>query len=260
MGSLFLSPIAGKTYTAKVKFANGNEKTFPLPKIEKSGYSLAVNTNDTTKVAVKVMLTADLLNKGELKLVAQHNGMVYFSNVIPTTKQIVSVAVPKTEFLSGITQFTLFSPDNVPVSERIVFIENKSDLINVEVQNLKPDYGKRGKVDLSFMATNSNKPLQGSFSVAVTNTAIVKPDLENESNILTRLLLTADLVGYVEKPNSYFLGNDPKTRTALDNLMLTQGWRKINWKLINDNQQPFIAFPAEKTMKISGKIMKAESR
>ncbi len=256
MGSLFLSPIAGKTYTAKVKFANGNEKTFPLPKIEKSGYSLAVNTNDTTKVAVKVMLTADLLNKGELKLVAQHNGMVYFSNIIPTTKQIVSVAVPKTEFLSGITQFTLFSPDNVPVSERIVFIENKSDLINVEVQNLKPDYGKRGKVDLSFMATNSNKPLQGSFSVAVTNTAIVKPDLENESNILTRLLLTADLVGYVEKPNSYFLGNDPKTRTALDNLMLTQGWRKINWKLINDNQQPFIAFPAEKTMKISGKITK----
>lgn len=256
MGSLFLSPFAGKTYTAKVKFANGNEKTIPLPKVEKSGYGLSINTNDSAKVTIKVMLTPDLLNKGELKLVAQHNGGVYFSSTIPTTKQIATISVIKNEFLSGITQFTLFSADNVPVSERIIFIANSSDQIGLAVQNLQATYEKRGKVDLDFTASNNNKPVQGSFSVAITNATVITPDLENESNILTRLLLTSDLVGYVEKPNSYFLNNDLKTRTALDNLLLTQGWRKINWKLINDNQQPFLAYQPEKAMKISGKITK----
>lgn len=256
MGSLFLSPVVGKTYSAKIKFANGGEKTVPLPKVEKSGYALSINNNDSAKVAVKVMLTADLLNKGELKLVAQHNGGVYFSSTIPTTKQIALLSMPKKEFISGITQFTLFNADNVPISERIIFITNNSDQIKLDAQNLQTSYSKRGKVDLNLTATNNNKPLQGSFSVAVTNTTAVTPDLENESNILTRLLLTADLVGYVEKPNYYFLNNDSKTQTALDNLMLTQGWRKINWKLINDNQMPFLAYQPEKTMKISGKITK----
>ncbi|WP_235524261.1 TonB-dependent receptor [Pedobacter sp. Hv1] len=254
MGSFLLSPTAGKTYMAKVKFANGTEKTFTLPKIEKSGYALSINNTDTAKVAVKVMLSADLLNNGELKLVAQHNGVVYFSSTVPTSKQVVSVAVAKSALLSGITQFTLFSPANIPVSERIVFIDNSNNKINLEVQQLNSSYLKKGKVDLALTATNNNKPIQGSFSVAVTNTATVTPDLENESNILTRLLLTGDLVGYVEKPNYYFLANDSKTQTALDNLMLTQGWRKINWKLVDDNQEPVISFQPEKTVKISGRI------
>ncbi len=256
MGSLFLNPLAGKSYTAKVKFANGTEQSFPLPKIEKSGYVLSINNTDSTKVMVKVLLSADLLNKGKLKLVAQHNGQVYFSNAIPTNKQIVSVVVPKNEFLSGITQFTLFSPENLPVSERIIFVANKRDRIELNAENLQANYSKRGKVSIDLNATNNNQPVRGSFSVAVTNTAAVKPDLENESNILTRLLLTSDLTGYIEKPNYYFLNNDSQSQAALDNLMLTQGWRKLNWKLISDNQMPFIAFPAEKTMKISGKITK----
>lgn len=256
MGSLFLNPLAGKTYTAKVKFANGTEQSFPLPKVEKSGYVLAVNNTDTAKVMVKVMLSPDLLNKGELKLVAQHNGQVYFSNVIPTNKQIVSVVVPKKEFLSGVTLFTLFSPTNLPVSERIIFVANNRDQILLSANNLQASYAKREKVALELTATNNNQPIRGSFSVAVTNMTAIKPDLENESNILTRLLLTADLVGYVEKPNYYFLNNDLNTKNALDNLMLTQGWRKVNWKLISDNQTPFIAFQPEKMMKISGKITK----
>ncbi|RZK83916.1 MAG: TonB-dependent receptor, partial [Pedobacter sp.] len=86
--------------------------------------------------------------------------------------------------------------------------------------------------------------------------AAVKPDLENESNIFTSLLLTSDLVGYIEKPNHYFINNDAKTRGELDNLLLTQGWRKIDWKQISANTAPVITYPAEKTMKISGTITK----
>ncbi|TCC93397.1 TonB-dependent receptor [Pedobacter frigiditerrae] len=256
MGSLILNPLPGKIYSAKVKFANGNEKTIPLPKPAPSGYVLSVNNTDTSKIAVKVYLSPDLINKGELSLVGQHNGSVYFSTRIPTGKQLVSVSIPKNEFPSGIVQITLFSPENLPVCERLAFINNAIDKIDVNVQNLNANYGKRANVSADLMATNVGKPLQGSFSISVTNTAAVTPDLENESNILTSLLLTSDLVGYVEKPNHYFLDNTMKTRIELDNLLLTQGWRKINWKNVASGQFPAITYQPEKGMNISGTITK----
>ncbi|MFA6275118.1 MAG: TonB-dependent receptor [Pedobacter sp.] len=254
MSSFSLNPMSGKTYTAKIKFVNGKENNFTLPKAETSGYVLSVNNLDSAKMSIKVMLTPDLLNKGELNLVAQHNGNVLFSGKVPTAKQIASVVVPKINFPSGIVQITLFNPQNMPVSERLTFVNNVNDKINLDFENLKPTYSKKAVVDLSITATNNEKPVQGSFSVAITNTNVVDPDPENESNILTSLLLTSDLVGYVEKPNHYFLKNDITTKIELDQLLLTQGWRKINWDTISSSQLPTINYPAEKNMKISGLV------
>ncbi|RZL50928.1 MAG: TonB-dependent receptor [Pedobacter sp.] len=256
MGSMILNPIAGKTYRAIVKMSNGTEKTIALPKAATSGYVMSVNNSDSTKIAIKIMLTADLLNKGDLNLVAQHNGSVYFSAKIPSTKPLVSMNVPKGEFPSGILQLTLLSASNLPVCERLAFVNNTADKINLTAENLNASYSKRGNVDFNVKAMHGAKPIQGSFSVAVTNATVIAPDLENESNILTSLLLTSDLVGYVEKPNHYFLKDDIETRKELDNLLLTQGWRKINWKNIINNQNPAITYQPEKSMKISGKITK----
>jgi TonB-dependent SusC/RagA subfamily outer membrane receptor len=256
MGSMTLNPIAGKTYKAIVKMKDGTEKTINLPKAETSGYVININNLDSAKMAIKVMLTEDLMNKGDLNLVASHNGMVYFTAKIPTAKQLASLSLPKSDFPSGITQITLFSPTNQPVCERLTFVNNTVDKIKIDSENLKTSYTKKENVSFNINAVAGNKPTQGSFSVAITNADIVTPDLENESNILTSLLLTSDLVGYVEKPNHYFLNDDEKTRKELDNLLLTQGWRKINWKNIINNQNPPILFQPEKSMKISGRITK----
>jgi TonB-dependent SusC/RagA subfamily outer membrane receptor len=256
MGALILNPLSGKTYTAKIKFKNGSQASVPLPKVEKSGFILSVNNIDTAKMAIKVMLSPDLLNTGELNLVGQHNGEVYFVTKVPTGKQLVAITAPKSEFPSGIMQLTLFSPTNEPLSERLVFVNSNKDKIDLKVENLMPSYSKREKVDLSMLANNGNTPIQGSFSIAVTNASVVAPDPENESNIYTGLLLTSDLTGYVEKPNHYFLKDDAKTRTELDLLMLTQGWRKVEWKKIADSQFPVITYQPERVMHISGKITK----
>ncbi|MDQ8053108.1 MAG: TonB-dependent receptor plug domain-containing protein [Pedobacter sp.] len=256
MGSFVLNPIAGKSYTAKVNFADGTSKTLNLPKIEHSGHAISVNNIDTGKMTIRVMSSTDLLNNGELKLVAQHNGSVYFTAKVPTKNQLATVVVPKGDFPSGIVQITLFSANNTPVCERLAFVNNGDDKIQFDLQNLKPTYAKRGKVDISFLTTNIGKPVQGSFSISVTNASAVTPDPENESNIYTSLLLTSDLVGFVEKPNHYFLNDDVKTRSDLDLLLLTQGWRKIDWVKVAANQFPINAFQAEKNLKISGTITK----
>ncbi|WP_240186960.1 TonB-dependent receptor plug domain-containing protein [Pedobacter nanyangensis] len=256
MGSFFLNPVAGQGYRANLTFADGTKKTVNLPTAEKSGLVLSVSNIDSTKMSVKVYISEDLLNKDEYNLIAQHNGVTYFSSKIASSKQVVALTVPKDSLPSGIVQISLLSSSFAPLNERIVFVNNLKDKIELAPENLNPTYGKRAKVDLSLAATNNNKPVQGSFSVAVTNTSAVKPDPENETNILTKLLLTADLTGYIEKPNHYFLRNDRNTRYELDNLLLTQGWRKINWKEVANGTAPIAKFPAEKKLQISGTVTK----
>lgn len=256
MGSFFLNPASGQTYKANLAFADGTKKTVNLPTADKTGLVLSVANIDSTKMSIKVYLSEDLLNKEEYNLIAQHNGVVYFSTKVAASKQVISLTVPKDSLPSGIIQISLLSSTFLPLNERIVFVNNSHDKIDVQPDNLKTSYGKRAKVDLSLSATNGGKPAQGSFSVAVTNTSAVKPDPENETNILTKLLLTSDLVGYVEKPNHYFLKNDRETRFDLDNLLLTQGWRKIDWKQVGDGTEAVAKFPAEKKLQISGTVTK----
>lgn len=258
MGNFIINPLPDKKYSVNVEFADGSTKIVELPKIEKSGYVLAVNNLDSTKMSVRILLTKDLIGKGNLHLVAQHNGEVYFSTKLSSEKQVTSVSAPKADFPSGLLQLTLFNAEMIPVSERIVFINNPLDKISVSAENLNDTYGERTNTAFSIAAKKDGKPVRGSFSIAVTNTSTVKPDLDNESNIQTNLLLTSDLVGYVEKPNHYFSNNDIKMLQELDNLLLTQAWRKINWKNVANNISPANNFNVETGLSVSGTITKGK--
>lgn len=254
MGTFVINPQSGKTYTAKVKFKDGSEQTFPLPKLQPSGYVLSLNNSSPEKIIVKILLSEDLVGASELKLVAQNSGNVYFVTSAASQKQIITASIPKNELPSGIIQFTLFDKTNQPVCERLAFVNNIEDQIQTSFENLNPSYSKRGKVDLTLLSKSGDKPLRGSFSVSVTNTTSVMPDPENETNILTSMLLTSDLSGYIESPNYYFLKNDEETVQNLDNLMLTQGWRRILWKNIINNTPPITTFKPEKSLSISGTL------
>jgi len=255
MGNFILNPQPGKTYTVKIKLKDGPVQNIPLLKALPAGYILTVNNTDTSKLTAKVMMTESLLDQGEMKLVIQYNNNVYAVLKAKAQKQVTSFSIPKKDLPYGILHFTLFTPANVPVCERLVFVNNPADQISASMQNLKGSYSRRENVALNLLAKDGGKPTQGSFSIAVTNADIVEPDVDNESNILTSLLLTADLNGYVEKPNYYFNNPNTKTNADLDNLMLTQGWSRFVWKSVMEGGvvKP-VAFPAEKMQKISGTI------
>ncbi|MES2651558.1 MAG: TonB-dependent receptor [Bacteroidota bacterium] len=248
MGSFYFNPIAGQTYVAKMKKIDGTDYSVALPKAEASGYLLNVNQSDTANVNIKVTLSAELVNKGELKLIAHRDGRVYLSTKVSTAKQVAKITIPNNKFPSGIVQLTLFSPQELPIAERLVFVNNVADKVDINLQQLKASYGKKEKVALE-LAEN----VKGSFSIAVTNADVVTPEEATESNIFTSLLLSSGLKGYIEKPNYYFINAGTQVREHLDNLLLTQGWRKLDWKNINDSP---LTYPAEKSIRISGTITK----
>jgi hypothetical protein len=256
MGNFTMNMQDEKNYTAKIKFKDGSEKDFKLPVAQKSGYALTINNSDTGKVSVKIMATADLTKSDELKIVAQQGGNVYYVSKAKVDKQVLSATIAKSKLPAGIVQFTLFSATNQPIAERLIFIQNKNDFIDINLNTTQSSASKKGKSSFTFDASNQQKPVLGSFSVSVTNASKVTPDEDNESNIITTLLLTSDLVGYVEKPNHYFLKDDAKTIRDLDNLMMAQGWRRFTWKNVINNVTPNITYKPEHSASISGTITK----
>jgi len=254
MGNTMLNPQPGRTYTAKVNLKSGGTLDIVLPKVQPQGYVLNINNTDSAKVNAKIILSEAVLNQGELKLVMQHNSNVLAVLKTNSSKQLTTFSLPKKDLPSGIINFTLFNVANLPVAERMIFVNNPVDLIDVKLNNLKKTYGLRENVEMEFSAKDAGKATQGSFSIAVTNTSIVKPDVDNESNILTSFLLSSDLKGYIEKPNYYLQQNDSQTREDLDNLMLTQGWTRVLWAtVLNTNQKPPV-YKAEKFLQVSGTI------
>jgi hypothetical protein len=254
MGMLVLNPQPGQNYTANISFTDGSSKTIPLPKALPSGYVLSTNAADSSKIGVKIMISQDLIGKGDLSILATHNNNIYYSAKVISDKQVTSLNLPTNKIPSGILRLTLFDPNSNPVAERLVFVNNLSDKLDVQMEGSLTQSTPKAKITSKFKSVHGEKSTPGSFSISVTNASKVEPDELNESNIFTDFLLTSDLSGYIEKPNYYFLKKVADTRSNLDLLLMTQGWRRFVWKDFLNNTIKPVTFQPEKLLVISGTI------
>ena len=255
MGQFTFQPKEAIIYKAVVKFKDGSEKTYELPRALNEGYVLTVSNQDSLNLNVRVAVSPGMLEKGEIRLIAQANGVVYYASKSAIEKTLFNALIPKKRFPTGIVQFTLFSPTNEPVAERLVFV-NHSDSLNINIKSEKPVSTTREKVKLSINALSSTgSPVTGSFSVAVIDEGKVPLEEINEHTIVSNLLLTSDLKGYVEQPNYYFAGNNEIKTRHLDHLMLTQGWRRFTWRNLISNNFPSKIYQPERNIRISGKVL-----
>jgi hypothetical protein len=245
MGSFEFTPAANEIYTARV---DGITKVYNLPAVKLSGTTLTVIS--TNPDSLKVHIAASAEARGPYYLIAHSRGVVCYAqsvNSFPLNKTIAKKLFP-----TGIVRFSLINAANLPVNERIAFI-NHHDEMRVSVVPHQTSYGTRDSIALAIKVTDkTGAAVQGSFSLAVTDDDQVKQDSLG-SNILTNLLLTSDLKGNIEEPDYYFNGNK---ESDLDNLMLTQGWVGYDWKEVFQPKLPF-AFKPEKEFVVAGRVTNA---
>jgi hypothetical protein len=253
MGSFSLKPQAGKTYTAKITFADGTTKTTALPKAIDDGYVLSVYQPNNDSVLIRIKAT--LVRAQNLSFIVHTNGEVIFSSPIKITNATTSVWLSKQSFPTGIAQFILFNSKVEPLNERLAFIKS-NDQMQLTLKTAKTSYKSKEPIQVELEAKDGKGiPTTGNFSVAVIDESKVPFDEINESTIFTNLLLTSDLKGYVEKPNYYFTTETDEVNRALDNLMLTQGYRRFSWKDLPNIVNTKPAFQAESFgINISGKV------
>ncbi len=254
LGSVGFVPLPGEQYHASVVF-NGSELKFPLPEAQDSGYVLSLK-NREDHVLVQVASTTDKGLEGTL-LVGHLRGDLIFKR-IGSSEDNASYAtkIYTNELQDGVAQFTLFSGDGEPISERLVFIDNPDNDAALNISSPKSAYGLRDKVDLDLALTDENgAPLKGDFSMAVVSKSGTRNGTGN--NIKSWLLLDSDLGGNVANPDFFFAEDSKQRRFLLDALMLTHGWRRFVWKdMLSKNVSKIPEYTPEKGIMVSGRTTK----
>jgi hypothetical protein len=256
MGSFYLNAENGKSYKANITFKDGTKKTVELPQAVEAGIVIQATTSNPDMITFKMVANDAYFqqNQGKaLSIVAQNGGRVYYAAQSKLLTQVTAAKIPTSKFPSGIIQLTLFSATGEPVSERLVFVLHKNAL-NLNLKSDLPTYKARQKVKMTITAKDSTQRLAGNFSLSVTDQQKVPVDENTETTIVSSLLLTSDLKGFVEQPNYYFVKNDEKKRAELDILMLTQGYRRFSYKELLANKFPPMSFLPEQGITVTGTL------
>ena len=256
MGYFELKPEEGRTYKAHMSLADGSKTSVDLPLPKSKGIVLTVNNDSIANAAVKVEANAAYYNENKGK---DFNLLIYSGGITVTVQfkldnPVVSLNIVKRLLQTGVARLTLTSPTDEPLCERLFFIQNY-DQINLAVNSDKTIYTTREKVKIKLNARNRvDSSVMGHFSVSVTDESKVPVDENTEKTILSNLLLTSDLKGFVEKPNYYFAAATDETRKNLDLVMLTNGYRKFEWKQVAVDGNSSVAYLPEKGLEIDGTV------
>jgi len=256
MGAFILTPEEGKTYTANITYADGSTSTPEFPKIQNGGMDLSLQNSDPDVLTLKLQSDTTFLEAYKGKtffILAKSGGVIYYAAKTVLQNRVYSASIPKSKFPTGIVQVTLFTFEGEPVSERIAFIQ-RNDQLNMAISSDRPSYTTRQKVKLNITAKNNNLPDEGDFSLSVIDESKVPFDENAETTILTNLLLTSDIKGYIEKPNYYFNKPDEKTAEDLDILLQTQGYRRFSYDGVLNDKYPAPTYPAEQGINLSGTL------
>nr|WP_294790900.1 carboxypeptidase-like regulatory domain-containing protein [uncultured Mucilaginibacter sp.] len=259
MGTFALTPAAGKTYKAAVTFADGSKSTYDLPKASTQDITINVVTVSPQRIVINLLCNDAYLQKNRGKhfyIVAQNGQAIFYAAQTTTGLNATTYPLSITNKLpSGVAKISVLSSNGDALSERLVFINKPDDQLSLTLTTPKTVYTGRDNVVMNVSAKNADKPAAADLSVTVIDETKVPYDESSETTILTHLLLTSDLKGYIEKPNYYFNNPTDQTNSDLDALMLTQGYRRIVYKDIAANKlPPGIKFQPEDGITISGSL------
>ncbi|QDA60567.1 TonB-dependent receptor plug domain-containing protein [Hymenobacter jejuensis] len=260
MGRFAFRPEAGKRYKAKASWPGGAVQEYSLPEVRPTGFVLSAGEAlGYINVAIRRKSGAGVPAE-QVALVAQVRGQLVYAGRGQLDDEAGFVArIPKSKFPDGVVHFTLFDGQQAAQCERLMFVQSAQNM-RVTITPDKPVYATREKVDLSVeVADAQGKPVAAQLSLAVNNTQLVATN-PGQADIRTHLLLTSDLKGYVEDPGYYFASFNFETSQALDNLLLTQGWRRFVWKeLLADQFQPY-DFALEQSLSIGGQVLRTTNK
>lgn len=251
MGIFTMNPVNNETYYVTVRTNDSITKRFDLPAIEPKGISIAMS-HYKQEIRYEIQKTEVTEWPQKLFLLAHTRGKLAILQ--PINPKRTFGKMNDSLFTEGITHFMLIDEQGNALSERLIFVpDHKPNQWQITTD--QPTYGKREKVSLQIAAKdNEGNPVEGTFSVSITDRKSIQPD-SLADNILSNLLLTSDLKGYVEDPAFYFLNQDTRTLRSIDYLMMTHGWRRH--KMENVLRTPSLNFTnyIEKGQTISGRIM-----
>ena len=233
------------------KSERGNVQYFSLPQAKTEGCTLSLDAVSEQMLAT--LQCTDGICGNMLGYVLMHNGNIIRCDTIKAVP-LLEIEMDRQAMPEGVNQLTVFDSWGRIMAERLFFIcpkPDKADSIQVvaKTERLKPC----GKVEMELHTyPNANLSFSAMDAHTMTN--------GKQGNMKTWMLLSSDVRGYIHNVDYYFEADDKKHRRDADLLMLTQGWRRYDWRLMSERYTFRKAQPIEDQFYLNGKLREYRKR
>lgn len=249
MGFIVLKPTPNIKYIAKWKDEQNQEHVTNLPEIKSSGAIIQVTVSQGHR-DFSVNLTDDLKNKlDSVYIIGTMFNHPVFKIGKPSIAEIKGI-VPIENLPYGVLTITVLDKQSNPIAERITYVDNNAlYTFNPEMEMQRWGLSYRARDEIKIKVPEN---VASSLSISVSDLNI---DADSSQNIFSTLMLTSELKGRVYNPAYYFRNPSIKKQEELDLVMLTNGWRRINWQAVAYNQLPKILYPKDTAyLTLSGNV------
>ncbi len=249
---------ADKGDRGQVSFTwNGSTHTFRLPKAEEAGAVVSLQNPDfdgdgqsptfTLRSRGCTPAAYAVLCRGRLMLFGRLQGD---GAITPDVSQLAT----------GVNELMVFDASGNVLAARPFFVNHHDMATPLRVTTDKTDYKPYEPIRLSITAADGTAGLPVSVSLRDTRT---DDSSYSDGNMLTDLLLSSDLKGFIASPAYYFESDDATHRRDLDVLLMVQGWRKYTplreaKQQVGLGQMAFqrLRYTPETTLTVEGRVRK----
>lgn len=255
-GVLEWVPQAGHTYrgifTATGSAQHGRSVEASLPQAETDGVAVRLDRSDAG-------WTAAIAARGEalaqpLGVTVMQEGTLEFFTPLSGEPEVI---LPKAALRMGVNQLTVFDANGRVWADRLFFVQPDTLLQpTITVEGVETSYEPFAQIELALQSERRKASL---LSVAVRDAA-TQDNLYDNGSIFTEMLLASEVKGFIPHPGYYFEAADEEHRTALDLLMLTQGWRRFDWHVMAFPKAFEVKHPFEYNQILKGQVLPYEGR
>ncbi|MEO3405992.1 hypothetical protein AAFN85_18915 [Mucilaginibacter sp. CAU 1740] len=251
IGSFTFTPVAGATYKTIIKVDKGAPVIKSLPDVNSGGYVITLNDNGNQQLEVAVKTKG--VDTREVYLFVHTRAAVAIAETASLVDGATRFTIDKAKLGDGVSYITIFNAAKQPVCERLYFKRPKKQLI-LEATADQPQYSQRKKVNVVVSAKDAaGKPLDANLSMSVYRVDSLQQ--VDAGDIFSHLWLRSDLRGSIDSASYYVNNTGAEADAALDNLMLSQGWRRFQWNNVLSGKAPAFTFlPERDGHLITGKV------
>jgi hypothetical protein len=240
IASFLFTPQRGHSYKAVIETETKKQLTKELPLIYNDGYVMQVTEGRNNRLSIHIESTT---NDADAYVLVHNRQVLNKALHVALKNGVTDVFLEKNQQGDGISHITVFNSKRQPVCERLIFTY-PSQHLEISAQTDLQQYNTRNKINIS-LATKTGDQRTGNASMSMSVFKVDSLQTVNDVNINTYLLLSSDLKGNIESPGWYFTNVSAETVEAMDNLMLTHGWRKFAWENIMQGKPAAFSFVPE---------------
>ena len=251
MGSFMITPDG----TESVRFvqADGKSTRFSLPKALKSGYSMIVSSVSDSVMQVSIRRTLDHADEPTAIAVTCRGELVYFEET--GMGDSLDFTIDSSTWPVGVCRMTLYNKDGKILSSRSLFHNNdafESPTLSLSLDSLSRQPFSMEVLNIK-LTDRTGTPLHDRFCLSVRDRSDYGTG--HTDNLMSNLLLSSDLKGYIHEPAWYLESNDKEHREALDLLTLVQGWERYEWKYMTGQKQFVERHRVEDSLTLNGWLL-----